>query len=346
MKAAVLYGPADIRVEQVPVPEISDEDVLVRVKMTGICGSDLPRVLGHAAHFYPIILGHEFAGVVEQVGSSVKGLKIGDRVAGAPLRPCFRCADCAQAQYAQCKHYSFIGSREAGSFAEFVKLPAMNAIVLQDTVSFAEGALFEPSAVALHALRHIGYQGGAHVAILGVGNIGLLTLQWAKVLGGREVTVFDIDDERLETARKLGADHALNTASEGFLEQARELTGGRGYGVVMETAGSTMTMNLSFELAGNHAKVCFVGTPHQDLSFRPELFEKMNRMEFTLTGSWMSYSAPFPGVEWEMSQAFLAQGKLDLNEMVHMRRPLDDISDVFEQYKTPGKIKGKVLLEC
>lgn len=342
MRAAVLYGVDDIRVESVRVPEIEADEILVRVKAAGICGSDLPRVLGQEAHYYPIVLGHEFAGEVAEIGKEVTGWKIGDRVAGAPLLPCHTCVDCLKGHYAQCSRYSFTGSRVNGGWAEYVKIPGRNAVSLPESVSYEEGAFIEPATVALHALRLIDYSGGEDVAILGAGTIGLLVLQWAKLLGAKTVTVFDIDGHRLEFAGRLGADRVVNSAQKSFLEEAQSKNG-RGFGMVIECAGSVETMNLSFELASNKAKVCFVGTPAKEVSFPYKLFEKINRKEFTLAGSWMSYSAPFPGKEWELAAHYMGNGKLRLIEMIHRAMPLERIREAFDLYKKGG-VKGKMLL--
>jgi L-iditol 2-dehydrogenase len=344
MKAAVLHGKNDIRVEEIPIPELKSDEVLVKVKATGICGSDLPRVLGDEAHFYPIVLGHEFSGVVEKIGENVTKIKVGDRVAGAPLVPCHQCDECRQGYFAQCKNYAFIGSRIYGSWAEYVKLPEINVVIIEDQVTFEEAALFEPSTVALHALRHIGYQGGEDVAILGGGNIGLLVLQWAKILGARSVTVFDIDNDKLALAKKLGADHIINTLDPNFKAESMSITRGKGFGVVMETAGTQVTMNLSFEMAGNKAKVCFIGTPTKDVHFNFKLFELMNRKEFTLTGSWMSYSAPYPGKEWGITADFLAKQLLDFKGLIFKKFPLAQINEAFDLFKIPGAVKSKILL--
>ncbi|MEK3914808.1 galactitol-1-phosphate 5-dehydrogenase [Paenibacillus sp. FSL H7-0331] len=344
MKAAVLYGQDDIRVEDIAIPQPQAHEILVKVMATGICGSDVPRVLGTKAHHYPIVLGHEFAGIVAKVGTGVTRIGVGDRIAGAPLVPCHQCVDCFKGDFAQCQYYSFVGSRVNGSWAEYVIIPEINAVRIDDTVSYAEAAFFEPSAVALHALRHISFQGGEDVAILGGGTIGLLTLQWAKVLGARTVTVFDINHDRLELARKLGADYVIDTRSEDFKEQATSIVGAKGFGIVMETAGSDVTMRLSFELAANKAKVCFVGTPTKELTFDYKLFELMNRKEFTLTGSWMSYSAPFPGNEWELTAHFLSKQRFNFLDMIDKILPLEQINDAFELYKQPGAVKGKILL--
>lgn len=122
--------------------------------------------------------------------------------------------------------------------------------------------------------------------------------------------MFDISNERLEVAKRLGADAVINTTEEGFMDKAMALTDGRGYGYVFETAGAVPTMHMAFELAANKAHVCFIGTPHVDLTFTPKMWENMNRKEFKLTGSWMSYSAPFPGREWELTAHYFATGQL------------------------------------
>jgi L-iditol 2-dehydrogenase len=342
MKAAVLHAKNDIRIEEVEVPALRPGDILVQVKATGICGSDLPRVMGEAAHHYPIILGHEFAGRVVDVGSAVTRVKVGDRIAGVPLVPCFACRDCLNGHYAQCKHYSFIGSRVNGSWADYVAIPERNALLLGDDISYEEAALIEPSAVALHGLNLIDFRGGEHVAILGGGNIGLLTMQWAKILGARSVTVFDIQEEKLETARQLGADHAIDPSRQP--DEWQKVTEGQGFGVVMETAGADATMRLSLQIADSKAKVCFIGTPVRDLTFPHKLFELLNRKELVLTGSWMSYSAPYPGSEWDLTLEHIRSRKLNLKDVVHHRLPLHQIREAFELYRRPGAVKGKILL--
>ena len=138
----------------------------------------------------------------------------------------------------------------------------------------------------------------------------MFTMQWAKIFGSKKVVVFDISEERLELAKRLGADAVINTTKENYMEEAMVLTGGKGYAYVYETAGQATTMYMAFELAANKAQVCFIGTPHVDLTFTPAMWENMNRKEFKLTGSWMSYSSPFPGKEWELTAHYFATGQL------------------------------------
>ncbi len=345
MKAGVVHAKNDIRYEEIPKPGAEPGKVVVKVKYTGICGSDIPRVNGDACHYFPNVLGHEFSGTVAETGEDVTSVKPGDRVAGVPLVPCMKCEDCQKGNYSLCKHYSFIGSREFGSFAEYVSVPERCVVKFDDSVSFEMGAFFEPATVALHGLRRLDYKGGKTVAILGGGTIGMLTMQWAKIYGARQVVVFDIVQERLELAKRLGADAVVDSGRADYMEQVKELTEGRGFDYIYETAGNTVTMKMAFRLAANKAQVCFIGTPTRELSFSVEEWENINRREFTLTGSWMSYS-PFPGEEWELAAHFFQTGELKFDDsFIYKKIPLSQIDTAFEMYKTPGQVKGKILID-
>lgn len=346
MKAGVVHAKNDIRFEETGTPKPGKGQVKIKVKYTGICGSDVPRVNGDACHFFPNVLGHEFSGTVVETGDGVESLKAGDRVAGVPLVPCMKCEDCLKGDYSLCRHYSFIGSREFGSFAEYVVVPEKNAVKFGEDVSFEQGAFFEPATVALHGLMRLDYKGGKTVAILGGGTIGLFTMQWAKIFGASKVVVFDITPERLELAKKLGADAVVDTREEDYLKKAMDLTGGTGYDYVYETAGNTVTIKMAFGLAANKAGVCLIGTPTRELSFSVAEWENMNRKEFMLTGSWMSYSAPFPGKEWELAAYYFQTGQLKFDDsLIFKKVPLDRIAEAFEMYKVPGTVKGKILVD-
>lgn len=345
MKAAVVVANEDVQYMEIEEPKVEPGTVKIKVKASGICGSDIPRVLHNGVHFYPIVLGHEFSGEVVEIGEGVSKIKVGDHVACAPLRPCMKCDDCQNGNYSLCKHYSFIGSREQGANADYVVIPEINAVPYDPEIPYWQAAMFEPSTVAIHGVLQNDYKGGDTVAILGGGTIGIFTMQWTKILGAKKVVVFDIDDNRLALAKSLGADEVVNTLQEGFMEKAKALTDGKGYGYVFETAGQPVTMRMAFELAANKAHVCFIGTPHVDLTFTPAQWENMNRKEFKLTGSWMSYSAPFPGKEWEMTAHYLSTGQLKIVEdFVYKKIPMSQAQEAFQMFKTPGLVSGKILL--
>lgn len=344
MKAAVLYGNEDIRFDDWPEPQVKPGDVKIKIHAAGICGSDVPRVLRNGAHFYPVVLGHEFSGEVTEIGEGVTHVAAGDHVSGAPLLPCMKCADCQKGDYSLCRHYSFVGSREQGSFAEYVVIPEINVVRFDPSIPYERAAMFEPATVSLHGLMLNDYRGGGSVAILGGGTIGLFAMQWARIFGSKKIAVFDIDDERLALAKRLGADEVINTREEGYMEKAKAFADGRGFDFVFETAGNPATMLMAFEAAANKARVCFIGTPTRDVVFTPGQMELLNRKEFRLTGSWMSYSAPFPGREWELVAHYFATGQLKFDEgLIFRRLPLSGCAQAFALYKRPGAVKGKVM---
>ena len=164
MKAAVVCANEDVQYLDYEEPIPGPGEVKVKVRASGICGSDIPRVLHNGVHFYPIVLGHEFSGDVVEIGEGVTKVKVGDRVSGAPLKPCMKCDDCQNGNFSLCKHYSFIGSREQGSNADYVVIPEQNAVVYDSSISYEQAAMFEPSTVALHGLLQNEYQGGQYVA--------------------------------------------------------------------------------------------------------------------------------------------------------------------------------------
>ncbi len=345
MKAAVVCANEDVRYLDYEEPVVGPGLVKIKVKASGICGSDIPRVLYNGVHFYPIVLGHEFSGNVIEVGEGVTGVKHGDRVSGAPLLPCMKCDDCQNGNFSLCRHYSFIGSRQQGSNAEYIVIPEKNAVVFDESISYEQGAMFEPSTVALHGVFQNDYRGGECVAVLGGGTIGMFTMQWSKIFGARRVAVFDVSEERLALAKRLGADEVINTTEDGFMEKAKSLTDGKGFAYVFEAAGQVSTMQMAFGLAANKANVCFVGTPHVDMTFTPPMWENMNRKEFKLTGSWMSYSSPFPGKEWELTAHYFATGQLKFDPgFIYKKIPMSQAQEAFQMFKTPGFVQGKVLL--
>ena len=345
MKAAVLYANDDIRFTDYETPKVEPGTVKVRVRATGICGSDVPRVLYNGAHYYPIVLGHEFSGDVVEVGEGVTSVNVGDTVSGAPLIPCMKCEDCQNGDFSLCKHYSFIGSRRQGSFAEYVVMPEVNAVRYDSSIPYEQAAMFEPSTVALHGLLCNDYRGGRCVAVLGCGTIGIFTQQWAQIFGAKRVVVFDIDDGRLALAKRMGADAVINTKTTDYLAECSRLTDGKGFDFVFEAAGNPATIHIAYEIAANKAKICCIGTPHVGISFTPQEWETMNRKEFGLTGSWMSYSAPFPGREWKLTAHYFATGQLKFDpDFIFRKYPMEKVADAFACFHHPEQVHGKILL--
>lgn len=346
MKAVVCYGNNEVRWEEVPDIKPKENEVKIKVMACGICGSDIPRATKMGAHSYPIILGHEFSGIVDEIGTEVKEINIGEKVTAAPLVPCYECEQCKKGNFSLCSNYSFIGSRQQGAMAEYVCVPSKNILKLSENTSFEQGALFEPATVSLHAFKISQYEPNGFVAILGGGTIGIFAMQWAKILGGKKVVVFGRDKEHLQLLKQLGADAVISTLDENFIEQAMVLTENKGFDYIFESAGAVATIKYSFQLAAKKAHICLIGTPTQDVTFTLKEWELINRKELTITGSWMSYSNPFPGEEWEMTGKCFADGSLKFYDRIfHKKFKMEEARQAFSLFTNKNeKIKGRILL--
>lgn len=345
MKAAVLHAEKDIRYEDFPVPEIRPGHVKVRVKACGICGSDIPRVLGKGAHFYPIVLGHEFSGEIVETAEDVADLKKGDRVACASLIPCHQCTDCAQGHFSLCPNYTFIGSRIQGGFADYVVVPAANAVKFSPEYSYEEAALIEPASIALHGVMLNNYKGGGTVGIVGAGTIGLLTAMWTNVFGASNVVFFDVDDDRLALAKDITGFEGVNTLKQSPEEAIKNLNGGKGFNYVFGASGAPASFKDCLVITANKARVCYIGTPTGSITFSVKEWEQINRRELNITGSWMSYTSPFPGKAWTVCADFLSSGKLKYDKrLIYKVFPMSQCKEAFDCYLNPSKVKGRIIL--
>lgn len=207
MKALVLDKYSSLQMHAVPVPDISDGDILIKVKRAGICGSELSGYAGiNTQRKPPLIMGHEFSGTVVRAGAGVTNVRVGDRVTVNPLVSCGKCKFCRSGSSHLCRKRELIGAQRPGGFAEYVAAPADQAYALPDHVSFQEGALTEPLACAVHVVEMLNMRPSSRLLIMGAGTIGLFVLQIAKIYGIQRISVFDINDRRLDIARQLGGD--------------------------------------------------------------------------------------------------------------------------------------------
>ncbi|WP_422446626.1 galactitol-1-phosphate 5-dehydrogenase [Thermoanaerobacterium sp. DL9XJH110] len=310
------------------MPVCEDDEVLIRVKACGICGSDLGRVFYGSGHVYPIVLGHEFSGEIVAAGAGVSKFKPGDRVTAAPLVSCGRCFYCRSGRPALCESYNLIGTRINGAMAEYVKVKAANVLRLPEEVDFYSGAMVEPVTVAIHAVERIFLRAGASVALFGAGTIGLLTLQCLKARGAGKVFVIDVNREKLKIADRLGADKTLNPEDLDVVKYIKD-TGG--VDMVFETAGVPITQKQSLEVVKKQGSVVYVGTASRDITFPSQVFEKILRGELNITGSWMSYSLPFPGYEWDAAINYIKEGKIKTEPLISGIYKIEDLLKPFEQ---------------
>jgi L-iditol 2-dehydrogenase len=334
MQAAVLHAPGDLRIDQVPVPsDLGPDDALVKVIAAGICGSDIGRVMTTGTYNFPTIPGHEFAGVVVDVGGGVKSAKVGDRVAVAPLMPCFACDSCARGHYSLCDCYNFLGSRTDGGFAQYVKAPVRNLVRFPDSVGFEEAATVEFAATVLHGIQKVDLKAGDAVAVIGVGALGYFAVCFAKLSGANPVIAIDVDESKLALARAAGADICINAGDSDAVEKVRAAAGGLGAELVLETAGNNAGRSMAISVARKLGQILVYGSAHSDVVLKPELFERILRHELRIVGSWNSYSVPFPGREWRDTMRFIADGVLTAKPLISHVLPLAEAPGVFRRLK-------------
>ncbi|MFH7908383.1 galactitol-1-phosphate 5-dehydrogenase [Enterobacter cloacae] len=344
MKSVVIHAEGNVRVEERPVPQIQDaDDVLVRIVCSGLCGSDIPRIFAKGAHYYPITLGHEFSGHVKACGADIKDLQAGDAVACIPLLPCFSCPECEKGYYSLCKQYQFVGSRSDGGNAEYIVVKRANLFRLPAEMAIEDGAFIEPITVGLHAFHLASGCKDKNVIIVGAGTIGLLAMQCALALGAKSVAAIDINDDKLALATTLGATQVFNSRTLSTDDILNALKDNRFDQLVLETAGTPQTVSLAIDIAGPHAQVALVGTLHHDLNLPAATFGKILRKELTLLGSWMNYSAPWPGEEWETAVRLLTGKKLQLEPLIAHTGDSESFAQAV-QALNGAPMQGKIML--
>lgn len=275
MKGAFLYGPKDLRIEEVKKPEIEDGEVLVKVKAAGICGTDIHYYLeGKTAVFvpkHPFILGHEFSGII--VESSVRTYVPGDRVVIEPQIPCFKCYYCRRGRYNLCINLKFIGTAATfphinGGFAEYCKVPVESLHRIPEELEFNEAALAEPLSVAIHACRRAIVSPGTRTLILGAGPIGLFTLLVAQLSGSIEPLIVDNVERRLDWAKEFGG-YPINFSKQDVLEEINKVTSGEGVDIVFEASGSPKAVEVALKCVRKGGCVVLIGNlPNEDIPSR------------------------------------------------------------------------------
>ncbi len=342
MKAAVMYGLEDIRFEDIPIPTYNDDEVLVKVMVVGICGSDTSRVFKKWRYPLPAILGHEFSGVIVQKGKDVRNFDIGENVVGIPLLPCFTCHNCKKGNFSLCDNYKMTGSHSYGAFAQYIAIKSELLLAIDD-IDFEEAAMIEPLAVALHGVLNIEPCIGDTVAVLGCGALGQYVIQWLKIAGVAEIIAIDISDKKLIESTKIGATHTINALKADVVEECYKITA-NGVDITMECAGSNITQEQSLLITSKKGKIAYLGIAYSDITLSEKAFESIFRKELLIKGMWNSYSAPFPGKEWLETIRYIKKGKLQLKHMISHRFPLSKTMDAFKMIKSRTEEYNKVLI--
>ncbi len=346
MEALVLHGVGDLRLEQIPIPQLADGDVRVRIGFCGVCGSDIPRIFVKGTYRFPTVCGHEFAGIVDACGPRVDNFAPGDPVVVFPLLWCGKCSACEQGKYVQCHDYDYLGSRSDGAFAEYIVAPKENLIAVPAGVTLEEAAMTEPAAVALHAVRRANTTlVGKSVAIFGAGPIGLMTAQWASIMGAATVFLFDIVAEKLELAKQLGFDKVFNTTTETPVDVVNAHTDGKGAHLCIEAAGVPATYRDALGSVGRGGSVVLLGNPDADVNLPAALISQLMRREVSIFGTWNSdYSAAGNDDDWRTVLQAMASGMLTLTPLITHKVPLANSTDILHKMRDKSEFYAKVLI--
>jgi len=339
VKAAVWYGGKDIRIEDLPKPEIKDDEVLVKVRAVGICGSELHAYEGISERRKPpLVMGHEFAGEVAEVGGNVEGFQKGDRIVIEPITRCGLCEQCLQGRGNICRNVKLLGLHVNGAFAEYVPVPARNCYKLSDNVSFEEASTIEPLTVAVHAANRTSIKLGDNVVVIGAGVIGLMVLQVIRLMGARKVFVTDIADYRLSFAKKLGADEVINSKVEDSLKKVRELTSMKEVDAVLEAVGIQSTVQQAISMVGKGGKITVIGMLEKVM---PVGMLDVVVKELDLKGSY-----GYVPDEFKVALGLINEGKVDVKSLITNVLSLTDIVQGFEllHKRVEGVVKVVIKL--
>jgi len=269
MKALRVHGPKLVKLDEVDEPQIEPDEVLLRVKYAGICGTDLHVYRGAMKDRvkYPAIPGHEFSGVVVKVGSKVTWVSEGEEVVANPVVPCGRCVACLSGRPNVCVNFKILGVDIPGVFAEYVKVKGDKIYKIPKELSLRDAALVEPFSVAVHSCRKANIEAGDVVVIIGQGPIGLCTTQVAKHYGAYKVITVEVVRSRLELSKMLGADEVINPLEVDPVKVVKELTNGVGADKVIETSGAPQVLNQALNMLRPAGRLVVVGLCFEEVKF-------------------------------------------------------------------------------
>jgi len=325
VKSANLNGINDLRYEQTPFPDCADDEVIVMVKSCGICGSDVSRVYSKGTYHFPTIIGHEFSG---KVVFDAKNVLTGKKVVIFPLLPCFECESCKSGSYATCENYDYYGSRRDGGMTEYIAIKRWNVILMPEDLSYDEGAMCEPVSVARHAVLKLNIEKGDKVFITGAGPIGLVAGMWAKMFGAKDIYYIDIDERKLDFAKKLG-----------FYEYKEGIT----IDCALEGTGYDNGVHKCLEAVKPHGRLVFMGNPAGGINLTQNTYWHILRKELKISGTWNS-SYNDRDNDWKESLRAMAEGKIDVEPLITHKYPLSECNTAFEMMKNKKEFYNKAIL--
>ena len=360
MVSWVLHGVDDLRKENLPMIRPAENDVVIKVHACGVCGSDIPRIYETGAHVHPIIPGHEFAGTVLTCGDGVPQGWQHKRVGVFPLIPCGKCPQCRSGQYEMCRNYGYLGSRQDGAFAEYVRVPFNNLIEIPDSVSFETAAMLEPMSVAVHAIRRTELalaEGNVKtmipkssdqpwIAVCGLGTIGMFVAMFLWDAGYRKLLLIGNKTTQREMAEMLGISTAyfVNNKEAGAEEYIGEITSGEGTAYFFECVGSADSASLGLRITAPGEQVVLVGNPHGEMLFSRTNYWQILRNQMKVTGTWNSTFNHDASDDWHYVIDRLDKGGLHPEKLISHRYSVHDLLKGLEMMRGKKEPYGKVMM--
>ena len=338
MLQQVMTAPGVIEFREVEIPEITDDQVLIKIMKIGICGSDIHVYHGkHPFTSYPVTQGHEVSGMVVKLGKNVTGFTYGQKVTIQPQVVCGKCYPCRHGKYNLCEELKVMGFQTTGTASHYFAVDAAKVTPLPEDMSFDEGAMIEPLAVAVHAVRRAGDVKGMKIAVLGAGPIGILVAQTAKGMGAESVMITDVSDLRLEKARECGIDFCINTKNKDFGEAMIENFGPDKADVIYDCAGNNITMGQAIKYARKGSTIIlvavFAGMGEIDLAV-------LNDHELDLNTSMM-----YRNEDYIEAIRLVNEGKLSLKPLISKNFAFKDYNEAYKYIDANRETTMKVIID-
>ena len=338
MKQQLMTEPKKITFRTVPVPKLGPDQVLVKIKKIGVCGSDIHVFHGtHPYTAYPVTQGHEVSGQIVKLGEYVQDLQVGQRVTIEPQVFCGRCYPCLHGKYNLCEKLKVMGFQTTGTASEYFAVDASKVTPLPENLTYSDGAMIEPLAVTIHAAKRFPNLKGARAVVLGCGPIGILLIQSLKALGAAQVLATDISDSRLELAKSLGADFVVNTAKTDYAVALLEAFGPDKADVVYECAGTDITMDQAIQNARKGSTIILVAVfgkrANVDLA-------KLNDSELDLNTSMM-----YRHEDYVEAIALVQAEKIQLKPLQSAHFAFEDYQKAYEFIDNNREATMKVLID-
>ena len=338
MQAAVLEDVKRLVVKEVPNPRPEADEVLIRVAVCGLCGTDVKLYQGEYTAKTPVILGHEFSGEVIEVGEAVRHLKVGDRVVSDPNESCGACEWCRSGRPCFCEDLAAYGVRRNGGFAQFVLVREKGTYKIPPGLDFEQATFAEPVSCAIHAVDRADIKPGESVALIGGGPVGQILLQLAKIARADKLVMITRSEWKLKLAKKLGATHTICAKEEDVVEAVRDLTAGLGVDVAIEAVGTPQTVELAIDLVKPTGRVIIFGFSPEGKKASFEPFKVLSK-ELSILGAWVN---PYT---FSRALKVLVSGEIDVKSLISERIELAQILNGFDLMveKPTGFIKALVV---